>query len=920
MKLYLVDGSAFIFRAYYALPAMYREDGLQVNALYGFTKMMLSLKEELNEEDLIAVVLDHKDKSFRVDLYSEYKANRKAPPEDLIHQFALIDNAVKSLALPLLRKKGYEADDIIASYAKKASQDGVEVVVVSSDKDLMQLVDENVYMYDPMKKKTIKEEGVFEKFGVAPNKVVDVQALIGDSSDNIPGVKSVGPKTAAMLIGEYGSLNGVYENIENISKAKLKQNLIECKENAYLSYKLASLSLNAFVDGVDYKDCKNHTICEQTFANFLQENNFKAFYKDFIKKCGGLGLDFNQEENTKQESNLNLKNQEDEVFIENVSNAKGSYQTITSLNEFKKLINGLKNSLEFAFDLETDSLNAIDAKIIGIALSLSCGSGFYIPLQEHAGSEGVNYELEQEFVLTNIKAFLEDDRFLKIAHNCKYDMLVLKKYGISVKNYNDPMLMSYVLNSTKISHSLDSLAKHYLDYTTIKFEDIVEKKQTFKDVELKIATEYAAEDADIALRIYTVLKNMLLCSKAKYVYEVIERPLVDVLLNMENEGILVEEQHLKNLSVEFAGKIKTLEDAIFTKSGHVFNLSSPKQLGNILFEELGFKGSKNKNGSWKTDVLALEKIEDEETGLIKNILSWRQLNKLKTTYSDSLIETINKNTNRVHTSYLQFVVNTGRLSSQNPNLQNIPVRSEEGRSIREAFVAKEGCVFVSADYSQIELKVLAYYANVENLIKAFENNEDIHKATASEVFELKAEDVTAEHRSKAKMINFGIIYGISPYGLAKRLAIHADEAKLYIASYFKKYPKIAQYMEQSKQFARENGYVCTMFGRKCDVSSINSSNGSLRSFAERVAINAPIQGTAADIMKLAMINIQNKLQTEALKSKILLQIHDEVVLEVPHEEVDKVKELLTSEMTNINSLNIKLDIDINTGKKWSDIK
>ncbi len=916
MKLYLVDGSAFIFRAYYALPDMYRKDGVQVNAVYGFTKMMLSVKEELCQDDLIAVVMDHKDKSFRNQIYDKYKANRKAPPEDLIPQFELIDKAISALSLRMLRKKGFEADDIIASYTKQAEEDGVEVVVVSSDKDLMQLVSKNVCMYDPMKKKMIKEQEVHEKFGVIPSKVVDVQALTGDSSDNIPGVKSVGPKTAATLIDEYGSLEGVYENIENISKKKLKENLITYKDDAFLSYKLASLSCEALLESVDYKDLVNSSLCENTFADFLLENNFNSMYKSFVKKCNSLNLDIEATAVFKKETHQEAE-KGGKIAISEVDGRKGSYKLIENNDDFNILIERLENSFIFSFDLETDSLDEINANIVGISLALSCYEAYYIPLKNHKDFE---VSLDENKVLQSLKKYLEDKKILKVAHNSKYDILVLKKYNVSVVSYDDIMLMSYVINSTKISHSLDSLANHYLSYKTIKFEDVVAKKQTFQDVEIVKATEYAAEDADITLRLYCLLKNMLLASKAKYIYEKYDKPLVDVLLSMENEGILVDKNYLQDLSVIFKSKINELTEDIFKKTGCEFNLSSPKQLGEVLFEKLSFKGSKNKNGSWKTDVLSLEKIEDEETGLIKQILYWRQINKLKTTYTDALISAINPKTERVHTSYLQFIVNTGRLSSQNPNLQNIPVKTEEGRKIRQAFKAKDGFVLLSADYSQVELRVLAYYAGVDNLIKAFNEGKDIHKITASEVFEISLEDVTNEHRSKAKMINFGIVYGISPYGLAKRLNISADEAKAYISSYFKKYPKIAEYMENTKSFARDNGYVCTMSGRMCHIENIKSSNGALRSFAERVAINAPIQGSAADIMKLAMINVQNAINKQGLKSKILLQIHDEIVLEVLPQELEQIKALLRQEMTHLDGIDINLDVDINTGYKWSDIK
>lgn len=914
MKLYLVDGSAFIFRAYYALPDMYRKDGVQVNALYGFTKMILNVKEELCQDDLIAVVMDHKDKSFRNQMYDKYKANRKAPPEDLIPQFELIDKAISALSLKMLRKKGFEADDIIASYAKQAEEEGVEVVILSSDKDLMQLVSKNVCMYDPMKKKIIKEQEVQEKFGVMSNRVVDVQALIGDSSDNIPGVKSVGPKTAATLIEEYGSLDGIYENIDNITKKKLKENLITYKDDAFLSYKLASLSQDALLDDVNYKDLVNTSLCENTFASFLLENGFSSLYKSFAQKCNSLNLEV-------EDSSFEVAKQEDakdrKIAINEVDGRKGSYKLIESEDDFNNLLLKLENSFVFSFDLETDSLDELNANIVGISLALSCYEAYYIPLKNHKDFE---VSLDENNVLQSLKKYLENEKLLKVAHNSKYDILVLKKYGISVVSYDDIMLMSYVINSTKISHSLDSLANHYLSYKTIKFEDIVAKKQTFQDVEIEKATEYAAEDADITLRLYYLLKNMLLSSKAKYIYEKYDKPLVDVLLSMENEGILVDKNYLQDLSVTFESKINELEEDVFNKTGCNFNLSSPKQLGEVLFEKLSFKGSKNKNGSWKTDVLSLEKIEDEETGLIKQILYWRQINKLKTTYTDALISAINPKTKRVHTSYLQFIVNTGRLSSQNPNLQNIPVKTEDGRRIRQAFKAKDDCILLSADYSQVELRVLAYYAGVDNLIKAFNEGKDIHKITASEVFELDLENVTNEHRSKAKMINFGIVYGMSPYGLAKRLNISADEAKVYISSYFKKYPKIAEYMEQTKSFARENGYVCTMSGRMCYIENIKSSNGALRSFAERVAINAPIQGSAADIMKLAMINVQNAINKQGLKSKILLQIHDEIVLEVLPQELEQIKALLRQEMTHLDGIDIKLDVDINTGYKWSDIK
>ena len=913
-RLILVDGSGYIFRAFYALPPMSREDGTPVNAVFGFTSMLLKLSEDMEGENIL-VVFDAARTTFRNAIYKEYKANRSEPPEELVPQFDLIKKATTAIGLKSLEVENYEADDIIATYVKIAKKENIETLVISSDKDLMQLIQDGVSLYDPMKNIKIGPEAVLEKFGVSPDKVIDVQALAGDSSDNVPGVPGIGVKTASQLINEYGSLEKLLDNASSIKQEKRRESLLNNAELAIVSKKLVSLFSDV---PIPYKisDLKWTPRNDDNLLAFLKENNFKRLENRYF--------DLEQEGNSQPES----------------KNIEQNYNLITKLSDLQNLIDECIKCGVIAVDTETDSINAVQANLVGVSISTKPGTAYYIPLRHIENSVPllIDEKLDQKDKIEQInfdsainllKKILQDPSIIKVGHNIKFDMLVFsqKRNGsINLYPVHDTMCMSYVNDANRYSHKLDSLAKDFFDHETIKYDDVCgkgAKQVTFDKIHPNDGLNYAAEDADFCLRIFLGLKEELFISKLNSVYERIERPLINVIANMEKEGILIDKSTLNALSIEFQDKLTLLQKKIYESCGEEFNIASPKQLGEILFEKLNLpQDKKSKTGNYSTSISVLEGLSTKGFEIADLIIEWRTLSKLKSTYTDALQESINKQTKRVHTSYSMASASTGRLASTNPNLQNIPIRTSDGRRIREAFIAKDGYKLISADYSQIELRLMAHAANETEMIKAFNENVDIHSQTASKVFGIPIEDLDSETRRSAKAINFGIIYGISSFGLSKQLSCSQSEAKNFIESYFDQFPKIKIYMDAMIENAKMKGYVETFFGRRIPIKGINSKNFQERSFAERQSINAPIQGSAADIIKRAMIKIHNVFQEKNIESKMLLQVHDELVFECPKDEIKAVSHLIKKEMEQANlplfPLNIPIVVDFGEADNWSE--
>ena len=913
-RLILVDGSGYIFRAFYALPPMSREDGTPVNAVFGFTSMLLKLSEDMEGENIL-VVFDAARTTFRNAIYKEYKANRSEPPEELVPQFDLIKKATTAIGLKSLEVENYEADDIIATYVKIAKKENIETLVISSDKDLMQLIQDGVSLYDPMKNIKIGPEAVLEKFGVSPDKVIDVQALAGDSSDNVPGVPGIGVKTASQLINEHGSLEKLLDNASSIKQEKRRESLLNNAELAIVSKKLVSLFSDV---PIPYKisDLKWTPRNDDNLLVFLKENNFKRLENRYF--------DPEQAGNSQPES----------------KNIEQNYNLITKLSDLQNLIDECIKCGVIAVDTETDSINAVQANLVGVSISTKPGTAYYIPLRHIENSVPllIDEKLDQKDKIEQInfdsainllKKILEDPSIIKVGHNIKYDMLVFsqKRNGsINLYPVHDTMCMSYVTDANRYSHKLDSLAKDFFDHETIKYDDVCgrgAKQVTFDKIHPNDVLNYAAEDADFCLRIFLALKEELFISKLNSVYERIERPLINVIANMEKEGILIDKSTLNALSIEFQDKLTLLQKKIYELCGEEFNIASPKQLGEILFEKLNLpQDKKSKTGNYSTSISVLEGLSTKGFEIADLIIEWRTLSKLKSTYTDALQESINKQTKRVHTSYSMASASTGRLASTNPNLQNIPIRTSDGRRIREAFIARDGYKLISADYSQIELRLMAHAANETEMIKAFNENVDIHSQTASKVFGIPIEDLDSEIRRSAKAINFGIIYGISAFGLSKQLSCSQSEAKSFIESYFDQFPKIKSYMDAMIENAKMKGYVETFFGRRIPIKGINSKNFQERSFAERQSINAPIQGSAADIIKRAMIKIHNVFQEKNIESKMLLQVHDELVFECPKDEINTVSNLIKKEMEQANlplfPLNIPIVVDFGEADNWSE--
>ena len=896
-NLFLIDGSGFIFRAFYAIPLLTNSQGIPINAVYGYCNMILNIYEKFKPEQMI-VVFDTKKKTFRSDIYKEYKSNRTDPPEELIPQFSIIRDATDALQIPRLEIDGYEADDIIATYTKQAEEKGVSVTIISSDKDLMQLVNKNTKMYDSMKDKFIGVKEVKEKFGVEPSKIIDVQALAGDRIDNIPGVSGIGVKTAAELINNFNSLENVLAKVNEIKQPKRRQILIDEKDKALISKKLVTLKCNVDIKKYDLNLFQG--INQKTALKFFEKHGFKNLISRFTRKKN-------------DSTNQSLKK-------------KQKYFVIQSLKDLINLEKKIQKNKLVSIDTETSSLNANLAELVGISLSVNEKEAFYLPLKHSLDTNNNFKNLDLQKVFPILKKILEDDSIIKVGHNIKYDKIIFSRIGINLNPVDDTMLLSYVLDTGKFRHNLDDLAKIYFNYETIKYKDVVgvgKKEKKFNEVDIKDAYIYAAEDADITLRLYKILKKRIISKKLLSVYEYIEKPLINVLAEIEKKGIKVDIKKLKDLSFAFQKKLSKIEKEIFKLSSIEFNIASPKQLGEILFNKLGLEGKKKgKSGAYSTSVDVLENLSYQGHKIAEFLLEWRQISKLLNTYTYSLINEVNKKTLRIHTSYSMAATNTGRLSSTDPNLQNIPIRTEEGKKIRNAFISDKGFKLVSLDYSQIELRLLAHIGKVEDLKKAFDKNIDIHKKTASQIFNVELKDVNDDLRRKAKTINYGIIYGISAFGLAKQLNIRRSEADLIIKEYFKNYKGILNYINETTDFCKKNGFVKTLFGRECYIEGINNKNSSFRNFAIRAAINAPIQGSAADIIKKAMINIYKFLKEKKTKSKMILQVHDELLFEMCESEINYLSMDIKKIMENSSLPEIKLDIplivDIGQGSNWAE--
>ena len=912
--LYLIDGSGYIFRAYHALPPMNRGDGTPVNAVFGFTAMLMKLVEEIDAQHL-AVIFDSARETFRNEIYPAYKAQRPELPEDLRPQFAIIRDAVRAFNVPSIEMPGFEADDLIATYAKEARAKGMDVVIVSSDKDLMQLVRDGVSMLDPIKNRQIGPDEVMEKFGVAPDKVVDVQSLAGDSVDNVPGVPGIGVKTAAQLIGEYGDLDTLLARASEIKQPKRRESLIEFAEQARISRQLVRLRddvpLEIGVDKLEVQDPEHATLLA-----FFIENNFKRL----VARLQALEV-----QEGEAPSSVGVAAE--------IAPQETAYETVVEEADLKRWIEAAMEAGTVAVDTETTSLNAMSAKLVGISLSVEAGKACYIPVGHGAG-DGADQgnlldapterpkQIDKKRALELLKPLLEDPSVLKVGHNMKYDWLIFRNdpdVPIEVAPVDDSMLISYVLEGGLHGHGMDELAELHLDYKTIPFKEVAgsgKDQVTFDKVPLDKATEYAAEDADITGRLYRLLKPRLRESQVLTLYETVERPLVPIIGEMERAGIKVDREVLADLSKDFARRMGEYELDIYKLAGREFNIGSPKQLGEILFDELGLQGGKKgKTGAYATGAEVLEALATQHD-LPAKILEWRQLAKLKSTYADTLVEQINPQTGRVHTAFAMAATSTGRLSSSDPNVQNIPVRTEEGRRIRRAFVAEKGHKLLSVDYSQIELRIVADIGGIEALRQAFRDGIDIHAMTASQVFGVPLDQMDPMTRRKAKAINFGIIYGISAFGLAQQLDIPQSESRRYIEAYFERYPGIRDYMERAKADARAHGFVTTIFGRKCWTPDISAKNPALRAFAERAAINAPLQGSAADIVRLAMVQLDRALEASPLGARMLLQVHDEILLEVPVAEVDETTALVRQVMQDVVSRPVPYVVEVGIGDNW----
>ena len=953
----LVDGSGFIFRAFHALPPLTRPDGTPVGAVLGFTNMLVKLLAE-QQCDHVAVIFDAGRRSFRNELFADYKAHRPEAPPELVPQFALVREATRAFNVPAIELPGFEADDLIASYALCARAEGARVTIVSSDKDLMQLIGPGIDMFDPLKNRPIGEAEVRDKFGVGPERVVDVLALAGDTSDNVPGVPGIGVKTAAELINHYGDLDTLLARAAEIKQPKRRETLLANADKARLSRDLVRLKADCDLpqpfDALAVKPPD-----PETLVAFLSAQGFRSVVAR-LQTTGALSGNPaaapspapTRSRGTSTSASDPAPSAVRPRAVPRIDQPR--YELVQDLDALDRWIAAVDKAGFVAVDTETTSLDAMRAELVGISLAVTPGEACYIPVGHVAPGQKVPGEaaaeigelglvgggtpvpeapkqLARDLVLARLKPVLADPAILKIGHNIKFDAQIFARYGLDLAPVDDTMLLSYVLDAGAHGHGMDELAQIHLGHKTISYDEVTgtgRARVNFAQVPLERARDYAAEDADITLRLHAVLKPRVLAEHLVTVYETMERPLIPALRAMEAEGITVDRTELERLSADFAARLADLEARIHREAGHPFNVGSPAQLGKILFDELGLKlpdgstPSKTKTGAYATGADVLDDLAAAGHKLPELVLSWRQLSKLKSTYTDALVEQINPRTGRVHTVFSMAVASTGRLSSTDPNLQNIPIREEEGRKIRKAFVAAEGCELLSFDYSQIELRLLAHIADIDALKEAFRQGIDIHAATASQVFNTPIEGMDKGVRNRAKMINFGIIYGISPFGLARRLGIAQGEARMLIETYFRRYPGIRDYMERAKDEGRRMGYVTTLFGRRVHITGITGRNAAQRSFAERAAINAPIQGTAADIIKRAMIRIPSALARAGLKARMLLQVHDELLFEAPPEErarlIEVVKPIMENAALPVVELSVPLVVEAGHGHSWDE--
>jgi len=938
-QLVLIDGSGYIFRAFHALPMMMSPEGVPVNAVFGFTKMLMKLMDDLQPSHVL-VIFDAGRVTFRNDIYPEYKQNRTDPPDELVPQFSLVRDATEAMSLPVTELPGFEADDLIASYAKMAHESGTDCLIVSSDKDLMQLVRPGVTMLDPMKQRRISDAEVVEKFGVLPNRVVDVQSLAGDSTDNVPGVPGIGIKTAAELINQFGDLDSLLAGAETIKQPKRRENLVNFAEQARISRELVRLKDDVPLDNNIASLVRPHRDMDRLSA-FLSGQGFNSLLASIGAKNAA------SQKTAPTSGKPDSASPFGAILPPHVE--APSYELVTTTDALSRWIDEARSQGFIAIDTETTSLNASSASLVGVALATAPGKACYIPLRhvapasEGAAQGGLDFagdaevaetvmleQMDEAEALSLLRGLCADPSILKIGHNLKYDAHVLsleQNGGLSLTPVDDTMCLSYVLDAGRTErHGLDYLALSLLDIQTIKYQDVCGKgaKQiSFAEVSLEAACTYASEDADITLRLWTMLKPRLAREGMSSVYERLERPLIPILAHMEAAGIKVDTQLLHGLSQDFAGRIQILEGEIHQLAGETFNIASPKQLGEILFEKLGYEGGKkSKTGAFSTGADILEDMAENGVEIARKVLDYRQLAKLKSTYTDALMASVNNRTGRVHTSFSMVGASTGRLSSSDPNLQNIPIRTQEGRQIRAAFIARPGCKLISADYSQIELRLVAHVAQEKTMLEAFRNGVDIQAQTASEVFGVPLDQMDAETRRRSKAINFGIVYGISAFGLSRQLSIPQSEARDYIATYLDRFPGIRTYMNDAREFAREHLYVETLFGRRIHIEQIGASNQAMRGFSERQAINAPIQGSAADIIKRAMICLPAELAAQGLAADMLLQVHDELIFEVPEEQAEQSVQLIKSVMENAASpvvqLSVPLVVDAGIADSWSE--
>jgi len=932
-RLILVDGSGYIFRAYHAIRPLNRADGTPVNAVYGFTTMLMNLRDTY-QHDYLVVIFDASRQTFRSEIFSDYKANRSETPEDLIPQFPLVRDATRAMNIPAIELDNYEADDLIASYAERAHAQGLETIIVSSDKDLMQLVhDGSISMFDPMKQRKITSAEVVEKFGVGPELVVEVQSLIGDPVDNVPGVPGIGPKTAAELILQFGTLENLLANLDAIKQPKRRESLEMHADNARLSRILVELKRDVPLP-VPLAELITKPLDRAVLIDFLTAQNFNSLARKIGAGSAGESVAATFPAAKPAAGRFSAAPGAEKAV--HAPLIETTYETIADEADLQRWIMQAMQAGYVAVDTETTSLHAIDAELVGISLSIGAGRGAYIPVghvSEYAGGAAslqsslfdaptakklLPGQLPLARVLELLQPLLTNPSVLKIGHNLKYDLVVLGNYDVTITPLADTMLMSYCLAGGLHAHGLDFLAERYFGHKMISFSEVTgtgKNQKNFSEIDIETATKYAAEDADFTFRLYEKLNPQLSANHVLRVYETIERPLVAVIARMEAAGVAIDTAALQGLSAEFMKLIAGLESEVITLAGMPFAVGSPKQLGEVLFDKLQLPGGKKsaKSGAYTTDAGTLEALAEQGHPIAQKVLEWRQYSKLKSTYTDALPKAISPRDGRVHTSYAMASTTTGRLSSSDPNLQNIPIRSDEGKRIRTAFIAPLGFQLISADYSQIELRLLAHMADIPVLKEAFKNGADIHAVTASQMFGVPLEQMTSELRRRAKSINFGIIYGISAHGLSVQLGISRSEAADYIGKYFAQYPGIREYMERTIEFARAHEYVETLYGRRVHVRDINSKNGAFRSFSERAAINAPLQGTAADIIKRAMVAVEGILTPGA---RLLLQVHDELIVEAPTDACAALMQPMKRAMEQVAALSVPLTVEVGMGQHW----